>query len=180
MKIESRLGLPYYLTDNKLLGEGVELGVLFGKFSVHMLENWIGKCHLIDPWENQSPEIYLDGSNAVNLPRAMEITRAAVSKYGDRARLIRMFSVDAVNLFLDNQLVWFHCDANHSLDSVRADLRAWYPKVRSGGIFSGHDFYNRHDDWHNCGVQQAVEEFCEEMKLEFYTTECTSWWIHKP
>lgn len=44
-------------------------------------------------------------------------------------------------------------DANHEYESVKADVEAWWPHVRSGGILCGHDF-NSHD-----GVRRAVDEF---------------------
>merc|ERR1711907_912810 len=31
-------------------------------------------------------------------------------------------------------------DARHDFAGVVADIRAWWPKVRMGGIFAGHDF----------------------------------------
>jgi hypothetical protein len=37
-------------------------------------------------------------------------------------------------------LDFVYIDGNHSLPYVIADLAAWVPKVRPGGIVSGHDF----------------------------------------
>ena len=42
--------LPRILSENKLNGKGVEIGVFKGQFSKHILENWDGKLYLIDPW----------------------------------------------------------------------------------------------------------------------------------
>ena len=44
-------------------------------------------------------------------------------------------------------------DADHSYGSVRADIAAWLPLVRPGGIISGHDLNVEFP-----GVRQAVEE----------------------
>ena len=44
-------------------------------------------------------------------------------------------------------------DADHKYKSVKEDIEAWYPKVRKGGILSGHDF--RYTEW---GVIKAVTE----------------------
>lgn len=47
-------------------------------------------------------------------------------------------------------------DADHSYGSVRADIAAWLPKVKSGGIIAGHDFAPEFP-----GVIQAVSEAFE-------------------
>ena len=35
---------------------------------------------------------------------------------------------------------WLFLDASHDEASVRADLCAWLPKIRKGGVISGHDY----------------------------------------
>jgi predicted O-methyltransferase YrrM len=46
-------------------------------------------------------------------------------------------------------------DAGHDYESVKADIAAWYPHVRQGGIFCGHDYKHRRFT----GVTRAVDEF---------------------
>ena len=49
--MRSRLNLPDYLNQNGLIRSGVELGVLRGGFSQHILEVWKGeKLYCIDAW----------------------------------------------------------------------------------------------------------------------------------
>ena len=55
----------------------------------------------------------------------------------------------------DSSLDWVYLDADHSYAGCLADLIAWVPKVRYGGIVSGHD-YNAPQ----YGVTKAVETFC--------------------
>jgi len=75
-----------------------------------------------------------------------------------RAVFIRKFSKDAVLDFADGSLDIVFIDANHKYDFVKEDIALWYPKVRSGGILSGHDYSPRlfHGD-----VKKAVDEFCD-------------------
>ena len=40
----------------------------------------------------------------------------------------------------DGSLDFVYIDANHEQTFVTQDLRAWHPKVRAGGIMSGHDY----------------------------------------
>ena len=60
-------------------------------------------------------------------------------------------SPDAAHFFRDASLAVVFLDAAHDLDSVRADLKAWLPKLRPGGLLCGHD---RNEP----GVRQALEE----------------------
>jgi hypothetical protein len=53
---------------------------------------------------------------------------------------IRMTSVEAASLYEDNSLNFVFIDGAHDYDSVMADIAAWFPKVKSGGVISGHDF----------------------------------------
>jgi hypothetical protein len=48
-------------------------------------------------------------------------------------------SVTAAADFSNASLAVVFIDAAHDYDSVLADLRAWLPKVKKGGIFAGHD-----------------------------------------
>lgn len=72
------------------------------------------------------------------------------------AILLRMPSVDAAWRAGKGQpckdLVFI--DANHTYDDVRADIRAWLPLVKPGGILAGHDYS---PDLFP-GVVQAVDE----------------------
>ena len=70
-------------------------------------------------------------------------------------------SAEVVGLVRDGSLDFVYLDADHKYALVRADLAAWYPKVRPGGVVSGHDYL----DSPNCcgsefGVKTAVREFC--------------------
>lgn len=66
----------------------------------------------------------------------------------------RMTSVEAAGTYADKSLDFVFIDAGHDYDSVKADILAWQPKIRPGGILAGHDYY--HDP--NSGVCRAVNE----------------------
>jgi hypothetical protein len=48
-----------------------------------------------------------------------------------------------------------YIDASHDYDDVRADIAAWWPLVRAGGLLCGDDY----DPVSDPGVVQAVNEF---------------------
>jgi hypothetical protein len=60
-------------------------------------------------------------------------------------------SVKAAAEFIDQRLAGVFIDAAHDYDSVLADLKAWGPKVKEGGIIAGHDIDAE-------GVQRALAE----------------------
>lgn len=53
---------------------------------------------------------------------------------------IRMASVDAAKTYSDESLDVVFIDAGHSYEAVKADILAWYPKVKRGGYIAGHDY----------------------------------------
>jgi hypothetical protein len=66
-------------------------------------------------------------------------------------------SVRAAELFADESVAFCFIDADHSYESVTADLRAWWPKVRPGGMLAGHD-YRQPAPW-VAGLTPAVHDF---------------------
>ena len=55
--------------------------------------------------------------------------------------------------FVTNNLAAVFIDGEHDYDNCKADIAAWMPKVRQGGILAGHDFSATFP-----GVEKAVRE----------------------
>ncbi len=53
---------------------------------------------------------------------------------------MRQSSVEAARSFDDESLGLVFIDGNHDVDSVGADIAAWWPKLRRGGVMLGHDY----------------------------------------
>jgi predicted O-methyltransferase YrrM len=62
-------------------------------------------------------------------------------------------SWESAERFQDKSLDFVFIDADHDYDSVRKDIAAYLPKVKPGGVISGHDYNNV---WE--GLRRAVDE----------------------
>jgi predicted O-methyltransferase YrrM len=92
---------------------------------------------------------------------------------------IKCYSWDGASHFDDNSIDFVFIDADHSYEAVKKDLAAWYPKLKSGGLFSGHDYepYEKHS---HPGVKKAVDEFAENLAIDVKQQEGTVWYFYKP
>ena len=66
---------------------------------------------------------------------------------------IRLSSYEASQTYKDASLDFVFIDAAHDYDNVLLDIKSWYPKVKVGGVISGHDY-----SWYE-PIRRAVHEF---------------------
>ena len=135
------------LNNNYPLGIGVEVGVFKGETSKYILENWNGTLYMIDIWRGLSENKYEDSTNNSLHPTAYKETIDNIAGHEDRGIMIRAASKEASRLFQNESLDWIWIDANHAYDYVKEDIELWWPKLKKGGLFSGHDYINM--DWYN-------------------------------
>lgn len=170
-----------WLNDEGLLGEGVEVGCAFGANAATILSQWKGqRLYLVDPWVRQPPEVYREDTENVDYEHWYEDC-CRLAERDPRVVIKREFSVEAAKEFADGSLDWCYIDARHDYSAVLADLDAWAPKVKSGGMLAGHDFYTSHEPPHFCEVEEAVTRWMRERNQPFqFTPACSSWWSRKP
>lgn len=124
-----------------LLGHvrGVEVGVERGLYSEVLLrENPLLHLICVDKWTPCRG--YRDHVDAAKLERFYTETQQRLAPYQARVTIMREWSVDAATQIPNGSLDFAYIDANHRLECVIADLAAWAPKVRPGGIVAGHDY----------------------------------------
>lgn len=129
---------------------GAEVGVGRGRNSAVLCKTIPGlKLKCIDPWEAfyQASQDIMDG--------IYENAHARLDRFG--CELIRKRSLDAVKDFEDSSLDFVYIDGLHEFDNVMRDLINWIPKVREGGIVSGHDYMVSP----RCGVVRAVDVYTQ-------------------
>lgn len=128
-----------------------EVGVAHGDFAKHILgcrEDL--QLYCIDMWEDN----YL----LTQGKQGYDITKSNLSSFSEeRYKLVKGVSPQISENFEDSFFDVIYIDADHLYEPVLADIKAWYPKVKSGGILFGHDYEST---WE--GVIKAVNEFCEQ------------------
>jgi predicted O-methyltransferase YrrM len=106
-----------------------------------------------------------------------------LSKYKDKTnvKLIKMKSSEASKLYDDEYFDWIYIDADHTYESVLEDIKMWLPKLKKGGVISGHDFDPSDDNLNFSlyGVEKAVKEiFGDNFKLT-KESNYKSWYVFK-
>jgi predicted O-methyltransferase YrrM len=116
---------------------GVEVGVETGRYAQTLCAH-IPNLTLygVDIWSSDGD--YRAHVTQDQYDSLYERARARMSPYNWTP--IRAYSVDAAQQFEDGSLDFVYLDANHERTHVEADLTAWLPKLRVGGIISGHDY----------------------------------------
>ncbi len=149
LKLEPTFAIPYYglrgveIPDvgrddlPKFLFEtgrrvGIEVGVNEGEYGIKLCHAGL-KVYGIDPYvayrEYKSPKSYVS-----------HYLQALANLEGYDYTIIKKFSMDAVEDFEDESLDFVYIDGNHSLPYITADIFGWEPKLRKGGVMSGHDY----------------------------------------
>jgi len=96
----------------------------------------------------------------------------AIRGHQDRVTVLRGISWEMATKVADNSLDFVFIDANHDYKCVVKDIKAWAPKLKPGGMLSGHDYFNHPV----CvGVIQAVDELTTNVRLEVDHV----WWCKK-
>jgi len=71
-------------------------------------------------------------------------------------------SAKAASQFVDKSIDAVFIDAAHDYQSVCNDIIAWLPKVKDGGVLSGHDY---NDTWPE--VKRAVHDTLTDVELKY-------------
>lgn len=179
--------LGQWLNENGLIGSMVEIGVCFGGFSKIVLKDWRGAAyHMIDPWTTQDPRVYREKQDERWVYDKRHEECLAIAASDRRVIVHRAFSSEAAVKFNNASLDCCYIDGNHSYEAVSQDLKDWWPKMKSGGLFCGHDYGNQTEamgyaGW-DCEVQRAVEEWLKKHPElgQPHLTPCSSFWFLKP
>lgn len=185
------------LSKYKLFGNVAEVGVYRGAFSKMMLDapNWdCNHYYMIDMWTDIPGYVdaHSDTMNMHNQKEHDENYAAAKQSvwtwyHSGKCTLIKSDSVSAGAKFDDEFFDFIYIDAAHTYNNVSADMGAWWPKLRQGGIFAGDDYtinpYENtlaaappNEPW---GVHAAVQEFAVNHRKNVSLDICGDWYYRR-
>jgi len=151
----------YFSGRNDLIG--LELGVWKGENAETIYNYLRGKLKclvLLDCWEASGEIREAQVNHFLENYFVFEGKRDVVT--------IKGWSVFVSKLF-GRIFDFVYVDGEHTCIEVSQDFTAWYPLVKTGGIFGGHDYTQ---------VKEALEIFFKD-KPEKYEVKELDWWIIK-
>lgn len=161
-----------------------EIGVWQGQTSMQLLKQRPDlRLYMVDRWKAPSPEDSFYGTDKLSrypqsvydeaLSKAVSAVRSVDPK-AERHRILHLPSEEAAELIPDQSLDFIFIDGDHSYDGCFRDLTLWVPKVKIGGIVSGHD-YGRPEKGQ---VKEAVHDFFGDLK-SIKLTDHYCWWCYR-
>jgi predicted O-methyltransferase YrrM len=139
----------------------VELGTFQGASAIPVarsIRRWGGMLTCVDTW---STDIFRAG-NPIE-PWMLVTCARNVSAAGlTNVRYLPSTTVEAARIWTE-PIDYIYVDADHHYEAVLADLEAWVPHVRKGGVIAGDDYGNRAFP----GVRQAWDDFESAYGLHF-------------
>lgn len=137
----------------------VELGVWRGDSIAYLAKKLQDKkdsvkiyaVDLFDEWIADST--FPQNLNTDVIPYIYDIYNKRLNEMNVRDMIIDVKSIswEAADKFEDDSIDIVYIDAAHDYESVTKDISMWYPKIKNGGIISGHDA-------HSSEVMKAVNE----------------------
>lgn len=160
---------------NKLKGKlvGVEIGVCLANTTeafVKGIKN-LKKLYAIDNYP-----IFVDlGGENLNEERQDLMKKAAKEKlipYKDKVEFLHVTSDEFVKTLKDESLDFVFIDGDHSFEGALKDFQNYYPKIKKGGIFAGHDIQLD-------SVRNALTYFLKEKSNSVNSVSNSAWYIIK-
>lgn len=147
-------------------GVGAEIGVHMAEFSRQILRHASPrKLYLIDPWKHFEGAQYerskyggLGVDGQTEMDNRFETVQRKLRRpvNSGTVEIVRAFSGEAAGRFGPEDLDFVYVDGDHSYEGVRADLDAYFPLVKVGGLIILDD-YAIGNWWHD-GVVRATHE----------------------
>lgn len=129
---------------------GVELLNRGKSPKVYCVDTWLGSKEHNNDYYTQGGHELLKDKNNDSLYKMFLKNIEPIKKV---LTLLRLPSVEAAKTFADGSIDFLFLDASHEEEDVYRDITEWYPKIKTGGVFSGHDYG---DAW--VGVRMAVNK----------------------
>lgn len=149
----SNKGLVPYIKRHGENLKGIEIGTCRGESTYYFLDKCpnIETLYTIDPYKG-----YQDWNGEItqdDVDKFRTVAEKNLKKFNKKVTMIREESVKAASNFSDEDFDFIFVDGDHSYEATLADCEAYYPKLKKGGIFCGHDYQTLEN------VKRAVDDF---------------------
>lgn len=136
--------------------------------------------HCIDPWQDGGPDLV--GTPYESKRLAVPLYEAFVANTQPVASVLvphrdMSLSKDLLAAIANQSVDFLMLDGDHSYETVKAEIAAYLPKMKQGGIISGDDYL-----WP--GVKQAVDEAFGDLATKVikkdtpnYRNSVAYWWV---
>lgn len=122
----------------------VEIGSWRGRSARAMLDSTGGTLFAVDTWKGSRNEKDLAHLKDIDSEIIYNDFLANMKSSKNYERLVpyRMDSLEAAAHFAGQGIKFdfIFIDAGHTYEEIMADLQAWTPLVRAGGVLAGHDY----------------------------------------
>ena len=160
---------------------GAEIGVHVGESFLTLLQTCpnISKLYGVDPYvpyidylkeEGQSFDPMVVDEKEIEYIKLVSYHRQKFSGHKDKIVFYEMDSIEASKKVEDKSLDFIFIDSYCSFEQAKDDIKVWYPKVKDGGIFAGHD-------WNMPLVRLAVTKFRENENINSRMSTYDDTWI---
>lgn len=154
---------------------GVEIGVQRGDNALNILKTLaFEQLFLVDIWEQYKiAKKHKEGFNNADFSGYYP---TVLRRFGQRTdvTILKKYSIEASRQFPNQYFDFIYIDACHGYQAVKNDIEVWFPKIKDGGIFGGHDYHNQIYP----GLLKAINEFIQNGNYELHQ-EGVDWWIVK-
>lgn len=118
-----------------------------GSFAFHTLSNWPScmKYVLVDLWQQQSNYADVANVDTTEQERIMRQAITTLARFRDKIEICQNYTTVCTTRYPDNFFDYIYVDARHDYKGVSEDLVAWWPKLKDGGVFAGHDYVTNDD-----------------------------------
>jgi hypothetical protein len=160
-----------------------EVGVRMGEYLKMMQARSPRHLVGVDVWDGAQTVGQNDIGVSQDELRAYRVSVQNWAQHYGNVSIEHALSLNAAAGYEDEYFDWVYLDADHTYEAVKADIAAWWPKVASGGVLSGHDYIDvATPNGAEFGVIRAVDEFVRLNNLVLYLDKDTwkSWAVIKP
>ena len=160
---------------------GAEIGVHLGHSFLTLLQTCpnISKLYGVDPYvpyvdylkeDGQSYDPMVVDEKEIEYIKLVSYHNQKFSGHKDKIVFYEMDGNAASKKVKDKSLDFIFIDSYCSFEQAKNDIKVWYPKVKDGGIFAGHD-------WNMPLVRLAVTKFRENENIKSRMSTYDDTWI---